>query len=224
MTTRPLSIAPAPVAVAERLRAAILTGTLAAGTRINQDRIAATHGISHIPVREALRRLEAEGLVTFAPRRGFFVARLDAADAAELGEMRAALEALAIRLAVPNLAAADLAAAAAAIEAAERTPSLAAWSDCNWRFHRALYAPCARPRLMETLETLWRGADRYLRVVWQAADWQGRSQSEHRAILTACRERDGDRAAALVADHVAAATAALVTLLREDSGDENKTR
>ena len=211
-----LSMAPIPVAIADRLRAAILSGGLAAGTRVNQDRIAAEQGVSHIPVREALRRLEAEGLVTFAPRRGFFVARLSAEDAEELGEMRAALEALAIRLAIDRLTATDLAAAAAAIEAAEASDALALWSAANWRFHRALYAPCGRPRLMETLENLWRGADRYLRVVWQAAHWQGRSQREHRAILRACRKRDGEAASRLVADHVSAATAALVALLRAE--------
>ncbi|HUN49034.1 MAG TPA: GntR family transcriptional regulator [Stellaceae bacterium] len=214
----PVPAAPIPLAIADRLRAAILSGALAAGTRVNQDRIAAEQGVSHIPVREALRRLEAEGLVTFAPRRGFFVARLSPEDAEELGEMRAVLEALAIRLAVPRLTAADLAAAAAAIEAADETDALAFWSEANWRFHRALYAPCGRPRLMETLETLWRGADRYLRVVWQAAQWQTRSQREHRAILRACRKRDADAAAALVARHVTAATAALVALLRAEDG------
>jgi DNA-binding GntR family transcriptional regulator len=215
MTSGPVSIAPAPVAIADRLRAAILSGRLAAGTRINQDRMAAEHGVSHIPVREALRRLEAEGLVTFAPRRGFFVARLSAADAAELGEMRAALEPLALRLALPRLGDAALDAAEAAIEASERAADLAAWAKWNWRFHRGLYAPCARPRLLETLENLWRGADRYLRVVWQAADWQERSQREHRAILRACRKGDGEKAAALVAGHVTAATAALVAILAE---------
>ncbi len=213
-----LSIAPAPIAIAERLRAAILSGALAAGTRINQDRVAAEHGISHIPVREALSRLEAEGLVTFAPRRGFFVARLSAEDAAELGEMRAALEALAIRLAIPRLGVADLDAAAAAIDASDGASDLASWAKWNWCFHRGLYAPCARPRLLETLENLWRGADRYLRVVWQAADWQDRSQREHRAILRACRRGDAREAATLTAEHVAAATEALVAVLEESDG------
>src|SRR5277367_3812575 len=119
-----LSMAPAPVAIADWLRAAILSGALAAGTRVNQDRVAAEQGVSHIPVREALRRLEAEGLVTFAPRRGFFVARLSAEDAEELGEMRAALEALAIRLAAPRLTTADLEAAAAALAAADGSDDL----------------------------------------------------------------------------------------------------
>ncbi|HLI13700.1 MAG TPA: GntR family transcriptional regulator [Alphaproteobacteria bacterium] len=217
MTASALSIAPAPLAIADVLRAAILSGSLAAGTRINQDRVAAEHGISHIPVREALRCLEAEGLVTFAPRRGFFVAKLSAGDAAELGEMRAALEALAIRLAIPRLTAADLDSAATAIEAAERSAELAAWSRANWRFHRSLYAPCARPRLLDTLEGLWCGADRYLRVVWQAADWQGRSQKEHRAILRACRRGETERAAELTRRHVMAATSALVAVLAEEA-------
>ena len=212
-----LSISPAPVAIADRLRAAILSGALAAGTRVNQDRVAAEQGVSHIPVREALRRLEAEGLVTFAPRRGFFVARLSAEDAAELGEMRGALEALAVRLAVPRLTTADLDAAATAVTAGDDGDDLGDWSEANWRFHRALYAPCGRPRLMDTLENLWRGADRYLRVVWQAERWQARSQREHRAILRACRKGDAPAAAGLVADHVTAATAALVALLRAEN-------
>src|SRR5258708_28889539 len=96
-----LSLSPATVAIADRLRAAILSGALAAGTRVNQDRVAAEQGVSHIPVREALRRLEAEGLVTFAPRRGFFVARLSAEHAADLGELRGSPAALPVRLAVP---------------------------------------------------------------------------------------------------------------------------
>jgi DNA-binding GntR family transcriptional regulator len=217
-------MAPAPLAIADRLRAAILAGRLAAGMRVNQDRIAATHGVSHIPVREALRRLEAEGLVTFEPRRGFFVARLDAEDALELGEMRAALEALAIRLAVPRLMEADLETAKSAIEAADRSRDLAAWSACNWRFHRALYAPCGRPRLMASIETLWQGAARYLRLVWQGADWQGRSQAEHRAILRACRRGDTKMAAALVAQHVSAATAALVAMHRKMSAVPKRKR
>ena len=69
---------------------------------------------------------------------------------------------------------------------------------------------------MDTLENLWRGADRYLRVVWQAERWQARSQREHRALLRACRKGDADVAAELVADHVTAATIALVALLRAE--------
>jgi DNA-binding GntR family transcriptional regulator len=116
--------------------------------------------------------------------------------------MRAALETLAARLSVPRAGEADLAAATAAIAAGDASRDLAQWSAANWAFHRALYAPCARPRLIAAIELLWRNIDRYLRVVWQAADYQDRSQAEHRALLEAYRARDAERAAALVAAHV----------------------
>jgi DNA-binding GntR family transcriptional regulator len=202
-----------PALIADRLRAAVRSGELAAGERINQDRVAQEAGVSHIPVREALRGLAAEGLVTFHPRRGFFVAALSVADAQDLGDLRAALEGLAARLAVPRVGAADLQAAQEQIERSERARSLAVWSEANWRFHRALYAPCGRPRLLETLEGLWRAADRYLRVVWQEAAWQGRSQDEHRVILEAFRAGDAALAGRLVRRHVEAATRELVKIM-----------
>src|SRR5213078_931718 len=118
----------APVAIAEGLRAAILSGALAAGTQIRQEHVAAEYGISHIPVREALRRLEAEGLVTIHANRGAFVSRLDAVDARDIGDMRAALETLAARLSVPRAGPADLAAAEAAVAAGDASGDLAQWS------------------------------------------------------------------------------------------------
>jgi len=207
------SFAPVPTVIADQIRARILAGVLAAGERVNQDRMAAELGVSHIPVREALRSLESEGLVTFHPRRGFFVAALSAEDAGELGELRSTLEALAVRLSVPRVTLADLEAAAAQIELSDQAESLGIWSEANWRFHRLLYAPCRRPRLMEVLEGLWRASDRYLRVVWQEAAWQGRSQDEHRAILAAFRGGEGRLAQRLVVRHVEAATRALVKVM-----------
>lgn len=207
------SFTPIPTMIADRLRARILAGTLAAGERVNQDRMAAELGVSHIPVREALRSLESEGLVTFHPRRGFFVAVLSTDDAKELGEMRAVLEGLAVRLAVPHATEADLEAAGAQIELSDGAESPAVWSEANWRFHRLLYSPCRCTRLLETLEGLWRASDRYLRVVWQEAAWQDRSQAEHRAILAAFQAKEGRRAQQLVTRHVKAATLTLVKIM-----------
>jgi DNA-binding GntR family transcriptional regulator len=93
--------------IARTLGARIVEGELAPGAPLRQDHVAAEFGASHIPVREAFRRLEAQGLVVAAPRRGVRVAPLDAAAITEVTEMRAALEALALRHAVPRLTAAD---------------------------------------------------------------------------------------------------------------------
>ena len=139
-------------AVTERLRTDILSGDLPAGAQLRQDHIAADFGVSHIPVREAFRRLEADGLVTTIPRRGAFVSRMSGEDAREITEMRVALETLAVRLSVPNAPSVSLAAAEDALRIAGQSGDIADWSAMNLQFHRALYAPCGRPRLLSTIE------------------------------------------------------------------------
>src|SRR5882757_5943061 len=86
----------------------IVSGALVPGAKIRQDEIADEFRASHVPVREAFRKLEAQGLVVSEPRRGVWVAPLDPAAVTEITEMRAALEALALRHAIPNLTEADL--------------------------------------------------------------------------------------------------------------------
>ena len=211
-------------AVTDELRAAILGGALAAGTQLRQDHIAAAQGVSHIPVREALRRLEAEGLVTHYPRRGVFVARLSGAEAWELTEMRMALEGLAVRLSLARAGGADFEAAQAALESGDRSASLDDWSAANWAFHRALYAPAGRPRLLKSIEGLWGQVDRYLRVVWQTADYQDRSQSEHWDILGAYRRGDATWAAELIAAHVDDAGKVLQRFMEQAESAEDETR
>src|SRR5262245_8699029 len=99
-----------PDTIADSLRSAIVSGALPAGSALNQDRIAAEYGVSHIPVREAVRRLQAEGLVTYLPRRGAFVTELSAAEYLEIMEMREALETLALRKAIHSAGEDDVAA------------------------------------------------------------------------------------------------------------------
>src|SRR6185437_10834525 len=89
--------------ILENVRTAILQGALEAHTLIRQDQLAATYGVSRMPIREAIRLLEAEGLVISRPNRGSVVAPLDPEDAAEIFEVRAALESLALRRSIPRL-------------------------------------------------------------------------------------------------------------------------
>ena len=201
--------------IAETLRRAILVGELAAGSPLRQEHIAAQHGVSHIPVREALRRLEADGLVVHHRRRGVFVAEVNADHVLEITEMRLALETLALRLAIPNATDQDRRACARIIERAEHSSELAEWSDLNWEFHRTLYAPCARPRLMETVETLWRNVDRYIRVVWRVSDYQDRPNKEHRSILAAYRPKTAKQAEKLLHSHIVGATEIAVAFLKK---------
>src|SRR5689334_14594236 len=89
--------------VAEAVRANILLGNIPPGTRLNLDTIAAEHGVSRMPVRDALQQLETEGLVTIYPRRGVQVTKLDIADMEELFGIRTVLEQRAVELAIPRL-------------------------------------------------------------------------------------------------------------------------
>src|SRR5690242_5542098 len=105
-----------PGLIADAIRAGILDGTIVAGQQLVQDDLAHAFGTSRIPVREALRQLESDGIVAYHPHRGASVALLTAHDVKEIYEMRAPLEKLALRLAVPNLDRTHLTAAARAID------------------------------------------------------------------------------------------------------------
>lgn len=196
----------------------IVAGALPPGERLRQDHIAAEFGTSHVPVREAFRRLEARGLVISEPRRGVRVAGLDPLAVREVTGMRAALESLALRHAIPQMTPDILAAAGQALQDGEASADIAVWEAANRRFHRTLLAPCRMPRLLSAIDDLHAASSRFLLATWQAADWQPRSDSEHAAILAAAASGAADRAAGLLADHILAAGEALIAMLERRTG------
>jgi DNA-binding GntR family transcriptional regulator len=209
--------------IADVLTRQIVTGRLAPGARLMQDQIAETFGVSHVPVREAFRKLEAQGLLENKPRCGVRVSPLDPAAVTEVTEMRAALESLALAHAMPRMTEADLDAARRAIADGEGRPGIAVWEAANRRFHLAITEPCAMPRLMAAIRDHHRSAARFLFAAWTQMDWQPRSEKEHRAILAAVARRDVARARALLEEHIRAAGRALVarlgaTVLTTDAG------
>jgi len=208
-----------PEEIAARLRARILAGELAEGTPLRQDTLAADYGVSRIPVREALRRLEAEGLVRLEQHKGAVVAGLAPAEIAELFEMRAVLEAELIRLAVPLLTPADLAeaeAALAAYEAALDAGQVADWGALNWRFHAALYRAAGRPQWLETVGRLNLQTDRFIRLQLALTGALDRARSDHRQILALAAAADARGAAALLRDHIREAGEGLAGALARD--------
>lgn len=199
-----------PEVVAHVLRQAIMAGVFQDGQALRQDELAAELGLSKIPIREALRRLEAEGLVVFYPNRGAVVAALSAAEAQEIAEMRAALETLALRLALPRLTPRVLSQARAILDELEHESEVPRWSTLNWEFHAALYAPAQRPRLLATITTLHSSVDRYMRVILATMQHQEQSQREHRALLAACEQHDEATACAILEQHITTASEMLV--------------
>ena len=201
------------VRIARALSERIVSGLLAPGVPLKQDHIAEEFKSSHIPVREAFRKLEAQGLVVSKPRCGVRVSQLDPAMVGEVTEMRAALEGLALSHALPRLREADLDAARQALAAGEASDQIAVWEAANRRFHLAITAPCAMPRLMASISDLHRSDARFLFATWKHLDWQPRSDTEHWAILDAITRRDGEGARVLLEAHVREAGRALIERL-----------
>jgi len=204
-----------PESLVDRLRHDILRGGLEPGLPLRQDEIAARCGVSKIPVREALLQLVAEGLVVLQPNRGFTVAGLQPQEAEEILEIRAVLECQAMRDAMPKMTDADVGRAAVILDQAEATDALDRWSDLNWEFHATLYAPAKRKRLLDLIRQVSNPTDRYIRVLISNANYRGRAEREHRAILSACDVRNAEAAAALLDQHIRQTGVLLAAFLKE---------
>ena len=132
----------------DAIRDGILHGNYPEGEPLRQDALADELGVSRIPIREALRQLEAEGLVTFSPHRGAIVSSLSLEEIEEVFELRATLEPDLIRRALPRLTTYQLDQADEILDRyaeALRSGNVAQWGELNWEFHSSLWAPAGRP-------------------------------------------------------------------------------
>src|SRR6202046_1614044 len=188
--------------IAETVAERIIAGTLKPDMPLRQDHVAREFNSSHVPVREAFRQLEAQHLVVALPRRGVRVAPLDATAIREISEMRAALEVVALRYAVPKMAQAHLAKIEMALIAGDNAETLQEFEAANRAFHRALVAPCGMPRLLASLDGLQRANSRLVFAMARSAGWRPRSNQDHRLILQALRTRNLDQACSLLARHI----------------------
>ncbi|MQT14563.1 GntR family transcriptional regulator [Segnochrobactrum spirostomi] len=188
--------------IAEVLIERIVAGVLPPGTPLRQDHVAAEFGASHVPAREALQFLCAQGLAISEPRRGIRVAPMDALHQQEVIEMRAALELLAFRHAAKQFNARHLAAIEAAVTAGEQAGSIVEWERANRDFHAALVAPCPMRRLLAVLGQLRLAHSRIVIAMERSANWLPRSNHEHRQIYAALKARDHLRATTLLTRHL----------------------
>lgn len=186
------------------LRERILSGELEADSPIRQDVVASALNISKIPLREALARLEQDGLIRSFPKRGFFVAPLSAEEAADVYRLRLKLEpdaASAASIAADEREQAEARAALSALEHALRTGD-PAHGLYNRRFHLALVRPGAARITIHIIETLNVIADRYVRIHLRPEGREERANREHRDILDAWLARDRRTVAALLKAHI----------------------
>jgi DNA-binding GntR family transcriptional regulator len=215
--------------VADGLREDILAGRLRPGTRLDVGELATNFGISRTPVDDGLRRLEDEGLVVIARRRGTFVAAIDERDVREVFEIRAALETLAARRAAEHR---DAEAVVKLDEILERLAEAISGRNVeqharwNAAFHEQLIRMSGNKRLLALHRSL-HAQITIARVHAQSTSWTVRADlelREHQDILDAVAQGDGDRAAAAVWDHILRAAHSLTADLSQSDGTAHADR
>ncbi len=188
----------------ETLHQAIITGQLRPGTRLPIEELADVLEMSPMPIREAVRRLDAAGLVENIPHRGARVTELSIIDLAEVYEARLALEVLAIRRAAERFDASREAIAAARLDKLEgmSDDNSADTSAAHEAFHFSLYEAAASAWLTRLIRPVWETSERYCLETPQCRQLATRGH-EHRGILDACASHDCNRAALALHDHLA---------------------
>ena len=213
MTDRSLS-----EVVTERIRGRILDGTLKPGERLVEDRLSAELGVSRVPVREALRGLSAEGLVTLLPRRGATVVEVTPESVAELVEVRALLEGLNARLAAqrhdPEIVAQLQETLARGNEAA-KTGTAEELARLNAEFHERLAEASRNSVLSDVMRSLRERTSIAFAINGRARareDWE-----EHASVLAAVIAGDAELAALLANRHVQNAAAAFAVSMKKNA-------
>ncbi|HYH39797.1 MAG TPA: GntR family transcriptional regulator [Azospirillum sp.] len=198
-----------------RLKKEIESGTMAPGSRVRENEIAERLGISRTPVREALRRLESEGLVVHAPHQGSIIAELDHQAVIELYDMRETLEGTAARYAARHASEAEIQDLTELVESEqENAGDIAALAQLNRAFHAALYRAGHNRYLLKALLSLSDAMILLGGTTLAVPDRFPAAHAEHLAIIAAITERDPDRAEAAARTHIRNAQRARLKLLR----------
>ena len=176
--------------IEETLRNAILDGRLPCGTAIRQEALAKLFGVSRMPVREALRQLEAQGLLQVVQYKGAVVAPLIEDNSLETYELRQLLEAQALRLSVPLLSKEDFEEAEGYIEALEIEKDFGKIGTLNRQFHQALYCKAPNKKLLALIESGLIEEERFLRFNLEQMNLGKLCQDDYRALLRYARARD----------------------------------
>lgn len=205
--------------VEQVIRELIASGEIGPGERLRQNDLAERLGTSSTPIREALRRLEAQGIIVSIPHRGVRVAEVDPEEMSELYQIRAVLEGLAVTHSVPNLSPENLGELRSILEKTESTDEGSKdLRKLNYDFHTSLYRRCNLRRLTRLIDSLWAlfPWDSVVAIPGRAAS----SIREHREILEAVERLDGQAAGEAMRHHVESGEKAFVEFRRSRGSDE----
>jgi DNA-binding GntR family transcriptional regulator len=205
--------------VFESLREAIIAGQLKPGERMMEIQLAEEMGVSRTPIREAIRKLELEGLVVMVPRKGAYVAGLSLKDVAEVFEIRRALEGLASELAADRITEAELenlerylVKIAEEIEVGDLNKVV----DTDTDFHTLLYQASRNQRLSLIISNLREQIQRFRATSLAIPGRMKEALEEHRQIVEAISSRDGETARRLAQEHIENAENSLMSVIHKD--------
>ncbi len=218
-----------PQAIYLALREAILGGRFRPGEALRQENLATEFDSSRVPVREALNRLEAEGLVMLRPRRGFVVASLDLDEVIEIFQLRMVLEDHAGFLATEKRTAADVAEVRKLLDILEaieidNSSNIARWAACNRQFHTRLFESSHCRHVCGVINMLRDKVERYVRVEVAMTGHLDRAQIEHRKIFKAFKDGDAIRVGRLSREHCESTSERLIGALRAREKSSAKTK
>ncbi|HEY2022638.1 GntR family transcriptional regulator [Paraburkholderia sp.] len=206
---RPTTVELVTTAVRQR----ILSGELAPGEVLRQEALAEELGVSRVPVREAITRLTAEGLLTSVPHKGAYVAELSIDEVKETFDIRLRLEPWIFSEAIPRITEAEIGKAERLVNEMDDAGS-GVWGQLNWRLHETLYLPSQRDITLQMLRVLHDRSDRYFRFQAVQVPIREQSHDEHMALVQACRNRDAKLGAKLLEQHVKTAAQQIVSVVQ----------
>ncbi|CRL97035.1 MULTISPECIES: GntR family transcriptional regulator [Pseudomonas] len=210
--------------IEETLRNAILDGRLPCGTAMRQQELASLFGVSRMPVREALRQLEAQSLLHVVTHKGAVVAPLIEDNSAETYELRMLLESEALRSSIPLLTETDIAEADAIIVALEQEKDYTEIGRLNRLFHMALYGKAPNQRLLKLVEHGLNEEERFLRYNLEAMGLGQTSQEDHRELLSLVAQKKIEESILTLRNHLMRGMEVITAYLNGlDAGDKKGT-
>lgn len=186
------------------IRTAIVRGELPGDMPLRQDEISTALSVSHIPVREAFRQLEAQGLVRIYPNRGAVVTKLSCKELSDVMDTRILLEVGALRLALPHITEEDLARARELLELFPKEKDPIKGAELNLKLHFSLYDPCDNQTLLALIDQMHANVDRYITPFFGKEEVSAElyTVDEHSQIISACESKDTELATAILRTHL----------------------
>lgn len=213
-----------PEMIASDLRERILSGEIPEGEAIRQELLAEEYEVSRMPVREALKRLSAEGLVSWENNKGGSVVKHSLHEIGEIFDLRALIEVDLFRRAIPNMTDADFERCETILTAMEdsyATDDVSHWGQLNHDYHTALYAAADRRLTDDLLARISLHSDRYVRIHLSVMKQHDPAREEHRKLLDLARNRDVEGGGALLERHILRTKTELLEMVASQRGQNS---